>query len=165
MGRDHTYCNFTTDNRFSNPWQFIRGQSIRSPLYFSNGLYRVGRRYKFPQHRLTQQVYFPVQVPNRRVSTKSTHSWLSLWSRFGTTSFPNYIIIITHWGSLKKSLLENYENLTMSQWLEELKNGLQNQHNFRIILQHAEPRARPFCSLNIFSSIYSADTWLYQPCV
>ena len=59
-----------------------------------------------------------------------------------------------------KVLSDNYETLPVSQWLGELKDGLQHQHNIRIMLQHAEPRALPFCPLNILPSIYGADQWL-----
>ena len=34
--------------------------------------------YKCPQHRSTQQVYLPFQVPERQVSIKSTQYGLSL---------------------------------------------------------------------------------------
>ena len=33
------------------------------------------------------------------------------------------------------------------------------------MLQHDEPRVRPFCLLNIFPSMYGADHWIFEPCV
>ena len=89
-----------TDKNFSNPRQSIRGQSIWPPLYLSNDLYHVGCRHKCSQHRLTQQGYLPIQVPERWVSPKSTQGGPSLYSWFGTTSFLHHIIFINHCGLL-----------------------------------------------------------------
>ena len=63
-----------------------------------------------------------------------------------------------------EGILENYETLLVSQWHVELKYGLYHQHNIRIMLQHAEPRARPFFPLNLLPSIYGADHYLWYPC-
>ena len=90
--------NFSTDNSFSNPWKSIRDQSILSPLYLSNDLYRVGCRHKCPQHHRTQKRYFSLQFPKRRLIHESTQGRLSLWSRVGTTSFPHHLIFITQCG-------------------------------------------------------------------
>ena len=59
--------------------------------------------------------------------------------------------------TLHEGLSDNYETLPLSQWPGEMKDGLQHQHNISIMLQHAEPRTRPFCPLNILPSIYGTD--------
>ena len=100
MGVTPPYPNVANYNIFSNPWQSIRGQSIRFPFYLSKTLYHVGCRHKFPQHRPTQQVHFPVQVSEHQVSPKSTQGGLSLWSRVWTTSFPHHRIFIDHCSSI-----------------------------------------------------------------
>ena len=71
------YPKFPTENIFNNTWQSIRGQYIRFTFYLSNELYHVGCRYKFPQHRLTQQVYLPVQVLELQISPEPTQSGIS----------------------------------------------------------------------------------------
>ena len=75
--------NFSTDNRFSNPLQSMKGSSIQCPLYLSTNLYRVDLRHKCPQYCLTQQGYLPTQVPKRWVSPESTQSGLSLLFQVG----------------------------------------------------------------------------------
>ena len=46
---------------------------------------------------------------------------------------------------------DNDDTLPVSKWPGELKDGLQHQHNIRIMLQHDEPRERPFLPLNLSS--------------
>ena len=96
MGLDNIYPYFATDNIFINPWKPIREHSIQSPLYFSTGLYRVAHKHKCPEHRQTEQVYLPVQVPKYQVSPKSTQSGNKLWYVVGMISFPHHLILITH---------------------------------------------------------------------
>ena len=120
------YPNFATYNSFSNPWQSIRVHAIRFPLYLSNYLYCSGCRHKFPQHLLTQQGYFLVQVPERQVSPESTQGGLSMCMVLGLDDLvpPLYNLRFPLWFAQLEGLSDNDDNLPVSQWPVELKYGL-----------------------------------------
>ena len=87
IGVAPTYPNLTNDNSFSSTWQYIMGQVyIIHPLPLT-WLVMCWLRNKCPQHRLTQQVYFPVQVSKRQMSPKCNQDDLSLWSQIGTNCY------------------------------------------------------------------------------
>ena len=98
MGIAPPYPKFATDNSFRKNWQSIRSQSTQLIFYLPKNLYHIVWRHNCPQYRMTQQGYFPVQVPNHWVSHKSTQGGLIIWSRVGMTSFPHNIIFITNCG-------------------------------------------------------------------
>ena len=89
---DPPYPNSATDNSFRNPWQSIRNQSIRYPLYLSTVLYRVVCKHKRPQNCSIQQRNLPIQVPERQLITKSTQNGLVLcyWVGKNSSPLPHY---------------------------------------------------------------------------
>ena len=108
MGLAPLYPNFPTNTIFRNPWQSIRVQSIRFPLYISNDSYLVSHRHKCPHNFPTQQGYFPIQVPKHRVISKLTQGSLNLWPHFGTTSSPlthDSVLSLSQGGCLVKKYI------------------------------------------------------------